>query len=129
MSTTPVIGHYLDGHVQDSGSEHFSDVFNPATGSVQARVALASQRTVDDAVASALKAFPAWSEQSSLRRARVMFKFKQLLDEHHDELAHIICREHGKVFADAKGEVTRGIEIVELGLEARPFLFRHCASA
>lgn len=122
MSTTPVIGHYLDGHVEDSGSEHFSDVFNPATGSVQARVALASQRTVDDAVASALKAFPAWSEQSSLRRARVMFKFKQLLDEHHDELAHIICREHGKVFADAKGEVTRGIEIVEYACGAPTLL-------
>ena len=113
MSTTPVIGHYLNGQVQDSGSERFSDVFNPATGAVQARVALASQQTVDEAVASALKAFPAWSEQSSLRRARVMFKFKQLLDEHHDELAEMICREHGKVFSDAKGEVTRGIEIVE----------------
>ncbi|MBW0238584.1 MULTISPECIES: CoA-acylating methylmalonate-semialdehyde dehydrogenase [Pseudomonas] len=113
MSTTPVIGHYLNGRVQDSGSERFSDVFNPATGAVQARVALATRQTVDDAVASALKAFPAWSEQSSLRRARVMFKFKQLLDEHHDELAEMICREHGKVFSDAKGEVTRGIEIVE----------------
>jgi len=113
MSTTPVIGHYLNGRVQDSGSERFSDVFNPATGAVQARVALATRQTGDDAVASALKAFPAWSEQSSLRRARVMFKFKQLLDEHHDELAEMICREHGKVFSDAKGEVTRGIEIVE----------------
>ena len=113
MSTTPVIGHYLNGRVQDSGSERFSDVFNPATGAVQARVALATRQTVDDAVASALKAFPAWSEQSSLRRARVMFKFKQLLDEHHEELAEMICREHGKVFSDAKGEVTRGIEIVE----------------
>lgn len=113
MSTTPVIGHYLNGRVQDSGSERFSDVFDPATGAVQARVALATRQTVDDAVASALKAFPAWSGQSSLRRARVMFKFKQLLDEHHDELAEMICREHGKVFSDAKGEVTRGIEIVE----------------
>ncbi|WP_367256542.1 CoA-acylating methylmalonate-semialdehyde dehydrogenase [Pseudomonas sp. stari2] len=113
MSDAPVIGHYLDGQVQDSGSERFSDVFNPATGSVQARVGLASQKTVDAAVASALKAFPAWSEQSSLRRSRVMFKFKELLDRHHDELAEIISREHGKVFSDAKGEVTRGIEIVE----------------
>ncbi len=113
MSDTPVIGHYIDGQVQDSGSERFSNVFNPATGSVQARVGLASQKTVDDAVASALKAFPAWSEQSSLRRSRVMFKFKELLDRHHNELAEIISREHGKVFSDAKGEVTRGIEIVE----------------
>ncbi|NWA24254.1 CoA-acylating methylmalonate-semialdehyde dehydrogenase [Pseudomonas gingeri] len=113
MSEAPVLGHYINGQVRDSGSERFSNVFNPATGSVQARVGLASQQTVDEAVASALKAFPAWSEQSSLRRSRVMFKFKELLDKHHDELAEIICREHGKVFSDAKGEVTRGIEIVE----------------
>ena len=113
MSDAKVVGHYIDGQVQDSGSERFSNVFNPATGSVQARVGLASEKTVDEAVASALKAFPAWSEQSSLRRSRVMFKFKELLDRHHDELAEIISREHGKVFSDAKGEVTRGIEIVE----------------
>lgn len=112
MSDTPVIGHYIDGQVQDAG-ERFSQVFNPATGAVQARVALASQQTVDEAVASALKAFPAWSEQSALRRARVMFKFKELLDQHHQELAQIITREHGKVLSDAMGEVTRGIEIVE----------------
>ncbi|MBN3862020.1 CoA-acylating methylmalonate-semialdehyde dehydrogenase [Pseudomonas frederiksbergensis] len=113
MSDAPVIGHYIDGQVQDSGSERFSNVFNPATCGVQARVGLASQKTVDAAVASALKAFPAWSEQSSLRRSRVMFKFKELLDRHHNELAEIISREHGKVLSDAKGEVTRGIEIVE----------------
>jgi malonate-semialdehyde dehydrogenase (acetylating)/methylmalonate-semialdehyde dehydrogenase len=113
MSNAPVIGHYINGQVQDSGSERFSNVFNPATGEVQARVGLASQKTVDEAVASALKAFPAWSEQSSLRRSRVLFKFKELLDQHHDELAEVISREHGKVFSDAKGEVTRGIEIVE----------------
>ncbi|MCX7078112.1 MAG: CoA-acylating methylmalonate-semialdehyde dehydrogenase [Pseudomonas sp.] len=113
MSDAQVVGHYINGQVQDSGSERFSNVFNPATGSVQARVGLASQKTVDEAVASALKAFPAWSEQSSLRRSRVMFKFKELLDRHHNELAEIISREHGKVLSDAKGEVTRGIEIVE----------------
>ena len=122
MSTAPVIGHYLDGEVQHSGTERFSDVFNPATGEVQGRVALATQGTVDAAVASALKAFPAWSEQSSLRRARVMFKFKELLDQHHDELAGIISREHGKVFSDAKGEVTRGIEIVEFACGAPSLL-------
>jgi malonate-semialdehyde dehydrogenase (acetylating)/methylmalonate-semialdehyde dehydrogenase len=113
MSNAPIIGHYINGQVQDSSSERFSNVFNPATGEVQARVGLASQKTVDEAVASALKAFPAWSEQSSLRRSRVLFKFKELLDQHHGELAEIISREHGKVFSDAKGEVTRGIEIVE----------------
>jgi malonate-semialdehyde dehydrogenase (acetylating)/methylmalonate-semialdehyde dehydrogenase len=122
MSNAPVIGHYINGQVQDSSSERFSNVFNPATGEVQARVGLASQKTVDEAVASALKAFPAWSEQSSLRRSRVLFKFKELLDQHHDELAEIISREHGKVFSDAKGEVTRGIEIVEYACGAPSLL-------
>ncbi|AZD72834.1 CoA-acylating methylmalonate-semialdehyde dehydrogenase [Pseudomonas chlororaphis] len=121
MSDTPVIGHYIDGQVQGSG-ERFANVFNPATGRVQARVALASQKTVDDAVASAMKAFPAWSEQSALRRSRVMFKFKELLDQHHNELAEIITREHGKVLSDARGEVTRGIEIVEFACGAPSLL-------
>lgn len=121
MSDTPVIGHYIGGQAQDAG-ERFSPVFNPATGAVQARVALAGQKTVDEAVASALKAFPGWSEQSALRRARVMFKFKELLDRHHAELAQIITREHGKVLADAMGEVTRGIEIVEYACGAPSLL-------
>ncbi|WDG79059.1 CoA-acylating methylmalonate-semialdehyde dehydrogenase [Pseudomonas chlororaphis] len=121
MSDAPVIGHYIDGQVQGSG-ERFANVFNPATGRVQARVALASQKTVDDAVASAMKAFPAWSEQSALRRSRVMFKFKELLDRHHNELAEIITREHGKVLSDARGEVTRGIEIVEFACGAPSLL-------
>lgn len=107
MSNAPIIGHYIDGRVvadsaHSDASERYSNVFNPATGSVQARVALASVKTVDEAVASALAAFPAWADQSSLRRARVMFKFKELLDQHHDELAEIISREHGKVFSDAR---------------------------
>jgi malonate-semialdehyde dehydrogenase (acetylating)/methylmalonate-semialdehyde dehydrogenase len=122
MSTAPIIGHYLDGEVQHSGTERYNDVFNPATGEVTGQVALATAATVDAAVASALKAFPAWAEQSSLRRARVMFKFKELLDQHHDELAQIISREHGKVCSDAKGEVTRGIEIVEFACGAPSLL-------
>jgi malonate-semialdehyde dehydrogenase (acetylating)/methylmalonate-semialdehyde dehydrogenase len=122
MSESPVIGHYINGKEQESASERYSNVFNPATGSVQARVALATLKTVDEAVASALAAFPAWADQSSLRRARVMFKFKELLDQHHDELAEIISREHGKVFSDAKGEVTRGIEIVEFACGAPSLL-------
>jgi len=108
----PVVGHYIDGQVHTQG-ERSSPVFNPATGEVQAQVALASLQTVEQAVASARKAFPAWSEQSALRRSRVMFKFKELLDRHHQELAQLITREHGKVLSDAMGEVTRGIEIVE----------------
>ncbi|WP_421547103.1 CoA-acylating methylmalonate-semialdehyde dehydrogenase [Pseudomonas sp. QD4] len=121
MSDTPVVGHYIDGQVHTQG-ERSSPVFNPATGEVQAQVALASLQTVEQAVASARRAFPAWSEQSALRRSRVMFKFKELLDRHHHELAQIITREHGKVLSDAMGEVTRGIEIVEYACGAPSLL-------
>lgn len=74
-------------------------------------MALASAKEVEQAVASARSAFPAWSETSPLRRARIMFKFKlkELREQHHDKLAALITREHGKVFPDAKGEVVRGI--------------------
>jgi malonate-semialdehyde dehydrogenase (acetylating)/methylmalonate-semialdehyde dehydrogenase len=105
--------HFIGGNSVSGASGRFGDVFNPALGSASARVPLASTAEVDRAVAAAKAAFPAWSEVAPIKRARVMFKFKQLLDEHHDELAELITREHGKVFSDAKGEVMRGIEIVE----------------
>jgi len=117
MSDTPVIGHYINGAVSTQ-AERFSDVFNPAEGVVQARVAQATVQTVDQAVAAAKAAFPEWSEQSTLRRARILFRFKELLDQHHKELAAIITREHGKVLSDAMGEVTRGIEVVEFACGA-----------
>ncbi|MDR5744352.1 CoA-acylating methylmalonate-semialdehyde dehydrogenase [Caballeronia sp. LZ029] len=105
--------HFIGGKRVEGASGRFGDVFNPATGVVASRVPLASASEVDAAVAAAKAAFPEWSETAPIKRARVLFKFKQLLDEHHDELAEIITREHGKVFSDAKGEVMRGIEIVE----------------
>ena len=105
--------HFINGKTVDGTSHRFGDVFNPALGAVSARVPLASVAEVDAAVAAARDAFPAWSETAPIKRARVLFKFKELLDRHHDELAELITREHGKVFSDAKGEVMRGIEIVE----------------
>jgi malonate-semialdehyde dehydrogenase (acetylating)/methylmalonate-semialdehyde dehydrogenase len=105
--------HFIGGKRVEGASGRFGDVFNPATGAVASRVPLASASEVDAAVAAAKAAFPEWSETAPIKRARVLFRFKQLLDEHHDELAEIITREHGKVFSDAKGEVMRGIEIVE----------------
>jgi malonate-semialdehyde dehydrogenase (acetylating)/methylmalonate-semialdehyde dehydrogenase len=117
MSQITTVGHYINGAVQEQG-ERFGEVFNPATGEVDARVALASRMTVDEAVAAAKAAFPAWSEQSTLRRARILFKFKELLDQHHEALARLITREHGKVLSDAMGEVTRGLEIVEFACGA-----------
>ncbi|MGX9713892.1 CoA-acylating methylmalonate-semialdehyde dehydrogenase [Janthinobacterium lividum] len=111
--TMQQIGHFIGGNPMASRSERMSDVFNPATGAVTAKVALATPSELNAAVAAAHAAFPAWSQTSPLRRARVMFKFKELLEEHSDQLAALITAEHGKVFTDAKGEVTRGIEVVE----------------
>ncbi|MDD2002082.1 CoA-acylating methylmalonate-semialdehyde dehydrogenase [Pseudomonas putida] len=113
----PVVGHYINGAV-DIESERFGDVFNPAEGVVQARVVQATAKTVDEAVAAAKAAFPAWSEMSALRRSRILFRFKELLDKHHKELAAVITSEHGKVLSDAMGEVTRGIEVVEFACGA-----------
>ena len=118
MTTKPYtangdIGHYISGKATTASATRFSDIFNPATGAKTRRVSLASAADVDTAVQSAQKAFPAWADTPPLRRARIMFKFLELLNENRDELAAIITAEHGKVFTDAQGEVTRGIEIVE----------------
>jgi len=105
--------HFINGKTLEGTSGRVADVFNPAKGHVSTRVPLASVAEVDAAVAAAAAAFPAWSETAPIKRARILFKFKDLLDQHHDELAELITREHGKVFSDAKGEVMRGIEVVE----------------
>jgi len=110
---TSTIAHYMNGQAYASASGRQQDVFNPATGEVTGSVALASIEEVHAVIAAAKAAAPAWAETAPLKRARVMFKFKELLDQHHKEMATLITREHGKVLSDAMGEVTRGIEIVE----------------
>jgi len=107
------LSHFIDGRRVSGASGSFADVFDPALGRVTARVPVASAAEVDAAVAAAKAAFSAWSETPPLKRARLMFKFKELLEAHSDELAELITRDHGKLFSDAKGEVVRGIEIVE----------------
>jgi malonate-semialdehyde dehydrogenase (acetylating)/methylmalonate-semialdehyde dehydrogenase len=107
------IGHAINGQVVPGTSSRSQDVFNPATGAVTGRVALAGSAEVDAAVAAGVAAFPAWADTPPIRRARVMFKFLELLNVHKDKLAHMITAEHGKVFTDAQGEVSRGIDIVE----------------
>jgi malonate-semialdehyde dehydrogenase (acetylating) / methylmalonate-semialdehyde dehydrogenase len=107
------IEHWIAGRVVPGQSGRRSDVFNPATGRVSGQVALANAAEVAQAVAAAQAAFPAWADTPPIRRARVMFKFLELLNKHRDELARMITAEHGKVFTDAQGEVTRGIDIVE----------------
>ena len=106
------IPHFINGQPYDGGSSRYADGFNPATGEISSSIPLASNDDVALAVAAAKAAFPAWSETPALKRARILFNFKALLDQHQDELAELITREHGKVFSDAKGEVMRGIEIV-----------------
>jgi malonate-semialdehyde dehydrogenase (acetylating) / methylmalonate-semialdehyde dehydrogenase len=112
-ASTAAIEHWIGGRVVAGQSGRRADVFNPATGTVSGKVALASADEVGAAVAAAKAAFPAWADTPPIRRARVMFKFLELLNRHRDELARLITAEHGKVFTDAQGEVTRGIDIVE----------------
>ena len=107
------IGHYMNGqHVAGIG-KRLGDVYNPATGAVQAQITMATADETNAAIAAAQAAFPAWSATPALRSARIMFKFKALLDENANELAKAISLEHGKTISDARGEVTRGIEVVE----------------
>ncbi len=111
--TVPSIAHFISGQTTAGTSTRAQDVFNPATGAVTGRVHLANVQDVAQAVASAQAAFPAWADTPPLRRARVMFKYLELLNQNRDTLARMITAEHGKVFTDAQGEVTRGIDIVE----------------
>ncbi len=106
------VPHHIAGRAIDR-ADRYADVFDPATGQVTGRVPLASADDVSTAVDAASAAFPAWAETTPLNRARVMFKFKELLESHAGDLAAIITSEHGKVLSDAKGEVTRGLEVVE----------------
>ena len=111
-NSVSAIGHFVAGQAM-AGQGPTQPVTNPATGQVTGQVTLATPAEVNAAVAAAHAAFPAWADTPPIRRARVMFKFLELLNAHKDELAHLITAEHGKVFTDAQGEVARGIDIVE----------------
>lgn len=107
------LGNYVNGQNVASTSERTAPIYNPATGEQTAQVALSSAEETRDAVSAAEQAFSGWSNITPLKRARILFKFKALVEEHTDELARLIASEHGKVFSDAKGEVVRGLEVVE----------------
>ena len=110
---TASISHYINGQRSNGDNAKTQQVFNPATGQVSGQVVLAGPQDVDSAVNAAQQAFPAWADTPPIRRARVMFRFLELLNTHKDALAEAITKEHGKVFTDAQGEVARGIDIVE----------------
>ncbi|MFO1213860.1 MAG: CoA-acylating methylmalonate-semialdehyde dehydrogenase [Burkholderiaceae bacterium] len=113
FTATTDVGHYIGGRVVPGASGRQQPVYNPSTGKVARQLALASVEEVNAAVANAKAAQPAWGDTPPIRRARVMNAFLQLLMQHRDTLAAMITAEHGKVFTDAQGEVTRGIDIVE----------------
>ena len=114
-STAPVpfVPHWIGGQAVTGGQSRAGDVFDPSTGRVCGRVPFASLAELDTCVQTAKAAFPAWAAMPPLRRARVMFRFRELLDRASDEVAEAISREHGKTLADARGEVVRGLEVVE----------------
>jgi len=107
------VQHFIDGAAVAGSSGRFGDIYAPNTGEIQGRVALASAAEVDAAVQSALRAQPAWAAVNPQRRARVMFEFKRLLDANMQELAELLSSEHGKVIADSKGDIQRGLEVIE----------------
>src|SRR3569832_236102 len=107
-----IIDHHIIGHA-GGGAARTSDVFNPNTGQVQARVNLGTQADLDAAVAAAQKAQPGWAATNPQRRARVLFAFKSLVEKNMEELAHLLSSEHGKVIADSKGDIQRGLEVIE----------------
>src|SRR3954463_12013305 len=106
------IAHWIDGKRVAGEGGATGPVYNPASGELSGRVALATPALVDRAVAAAKAALPGWAETPPLRRARVLFKFRELLERDRARLAAAITAEHGKVLSDADGEVTRGLEVV-----------------
>ncbi len=108
-----LIKHFVGGKVISGNSERKGKIFNPATGEQESEVILASKADLDGAVEIAQKGFETWSLNPPLQRARIMFKFKELIEKNFDELAKLIVSEHGKVYEDAKGSLIRGLEVVE----------------
>ncbi|MCL7464760.1 CoA-acylating methylmalonate-semialdehyde dehydrogenase [Phaeovulum sp. NW3] len=112
------IGHWINGKLVAGTSGRFADVFNPATGEVQARVALATKAELDQAVADAARAQVAWGATNPQKRARVMMEMVRLINRDMDKLAEVLSSEHGKTFPDAKGDIQRGLEVIEFCIGA-----------
>jgi malonate-semialdehyde dehydrogenase (acetylating)/methylmalonate-semialdehyde dehydrogenase len=113
MATTNTITHWIDGKLYERAAERSGDVFNPATGEVQAKVSFATPSVIDEAVESAAKASQTWRSVSLAKRTKILFAFRQLVDKHQHEIAKLLTLEHGKVTGDALGEVNRGLEVIE----------------
>jgi malonate-semialdehyde dehydrogenase (acetylating)/methylmalonate-semialdehyde dehydrogenase len=116
------IGHWINGTLVAGTSGRFADIMNPATGEVQARVALATVAELNSAIADAAKAQIGWAATNPQRRARVMMAFGALINQHMEKLAELVSREHGKTLPDARGDVQRGLEVIEMCMGAPAFL-------
>ena len=108
-----LIQHYINGKIYKGSSSRKGKVFNPATGAQESEVILGTKSDLDHAVENAKIGFEKWSQVTPLQRARIIFKYKELIEKNYDELTKLIVSEHGKVYEDAKGSLTRGLEIVE----------------
>ena len=120
--TEPLVSHFINGQSVEAPDERTQAVYNPATGRVVRQVALASKATTEQAVAAAAAAWPEWRRTAPLKRARIMFRFKELLEEHAGEIISLLTEEHGKVLDDARGEFIRGVEVVEYACGAPELL-------
>ncbi len=116
------IGHWINGKLVQGTSGRFADIMNPATGEVQARVSLATVAELNAAIADAARAQVAWAATNPQRRARVMMAFGALINQNMDKLAELVSREHGKTLPDARGDVQRGLEVIEVCMGAPAFL-------
>ena len=110
MST--ILGHFIN-NADVADDNRPAPVYNPATGARARQVAMAARATVEDAIAAAEAAFPSWRDTPPAKRARIMFRFKQLLEEHAEQIVAMLTDEHGKVLDDAMGEFGRGVEVVD----------------
>ncbi|MEL7231512.1 MAG: aldehyde dehydrogenase family protein, partial [Pseudomonadota bacterium] len=108
-----VIGHFIDGQLVKASGNRTHDIYNPNTGEVRRQVALGTAGDLNAAVASAVKAQREWAQTNPQRRARVLFAYKALVEAHMEELAHLLSEEHGKVVADSRGDVMRGLDVIE----------------
>ncbi|MFT6407735.1 MAG: malonate-semialdehyde dehydrogenase (acetylating)/methylmalonate-semialdehyde dehydrogenase [Arenicella sp.] len=117
-----IVGHLINGELKINSGDRSQDVFNPATAEVSKQVSLASATTVEEAITVAQAAFPAWRNTSPINRARVMFRFKELLHANSDKICQLVGQEHGKIVHDAAGELQRGIENVEYACYAPELL-------
>ena len=116
LKAVPSVPLWIDGKQQDASSTRAGDITNPATGQITRRVPFCNAADIDAAVQAASRAFPGWRDTPPLRRARILMKFRELLDANKDELAKLITAEHGKTLADAAGSVQRGVEVVEFAM-------------